>query len=213
MQGISNPKTRTQEILRIMLKGLMEGELPPEVKEKLKAVDWNIDALTKIAAFGANDYETMKESGMSPHKGLLTLGPIGSGKTEAMLKVRQLTKPGFKHENMFDIMLNFNTKGDAALLPFRHGPKFSSTQLPMDCFFDDLGVERTGSYFGTKAEIGIDLIYMRHLLFKKTGAKSHFTTNMNIEELTTNYKDISRSRLREMCNLVQFSKNAPDLRF
>jgi DNA replication protein DnaC len=206
------PKKSTQEIIDYFVSQLKRSNLSQELSDKLTAINWNIDVYAKIAAYASNDVESMAKYGIDPNKGILLMGPIGCGKTEVMMLLRSIIKPGFKVENIFDIMLGFNTKGDAVLIPFRKGPILSSTQKQIYCFFDDLGVERTGSYFGTKAEIGIDLIYMRHLNFKETGAKSYFTTNMNVDEITNNYKDISRSRLREMCNVIQFSKNAPDLR-
>lgn len=208
-----NPKDLTKMILEKFIDSLQKKQWPSQVKEKLRELDWNKEQLRQIAAYAANDNATMEALNINPNKGLLLMGPIGCGKTEALLIARNFIKPGFKYENMHDLMLKFNTKGDAGLAPYRHGPIHPSTQQPIDCFFDDLGIERTGSYYGNKAEIGIDLIYMRHLLYKRSGAKSHFTTNMNLEELTNNYKDVSRSRLREMCNLIQFPKDAPDLRF
>jgi energy-coupling factor transporter ATP-binding protein EcfA2 len=155
----------------------------------------------------------MHRLNINPNKGLLIMGPVGCGKTEIMSMLKKFIKPGIKDEYVYDIMANYNAEGDRALKPFRHGPIHSATGKPIECLFDDLGVDRPSNHFGNRILIGQDLIYIRHLLFKKTRAKSHFTTNLNVEELTEYYKDISRSRLREMCNVIQYPKDAPDLRF
>ncbi|MBB6609726.1 hypothetical protein H7F15_01635 [Pontibacter sp. Tf4] len=206
------PQWSTGTILAYFIQTMQCVDWPKEIRDKLIQFNWHRDILEKIAAYAAKDIEAMQKLNINPQKGLLLMGPVGCGKTEIILMLKKFIKSGIKEEYVYDIMMNCSEKGEKALSPYRFGPIFSQSGKPIDCLFDDLGVDPPITHFGRKIIVGQELIYIRHLFFKKTGAKSHFTTNLNVEELTEYYKNISRSRLREMCNVIQFPKDAPDLR-
>ncbi|WP_299818046.1 hypothetical protein [uncultured Pontibacter sp.] len=186
---------------------------PQETREKLIEFNWHRNIFEILAAYAANDVDAMHRLQINPKKGFLLMGPVGCGKTEAIMMLRKFIKPGLKCEFMYDIKTACSIKGEAAITPFRFGPIHSTSSKQIECLFDDLGVDVPINYFGRYIHIGQELIYGRHLNFKKTGVRSHFTTNLNVEELTEYYKEISGSRLREMCNVVQYPDDAPDLRF
>lgn len=202
-----------EEIYYGFLNSLKERAWPKDIYEKLKAVDFNKSIYKKLAAYAANDLNSMENLGLDPKKGLLLMGPVGCGKSESMIFLGKVMRPGFKHERIHNIVTAYNLNGDAGSVPRIKGPKRPNSHIYADMYIDDLGTERTGSFFGAKAELGTDLILTRYQFFKEDNTKTHFTTNLFPEDLTASYQPICTSRLREMCNTIYYSEEAPDLRF
>jgi DNA replication protein DnaC len=89
--------------------------------------------------------------------------------------------------------------------------------IPKICF-DDLGVEAPGRYYGKDCNTIAEVILSRHEKFirKKTSTYNNLhtiiTTNLNATEIEKRYGERVRSRIREMFNLITFSKKAKDKR-
>jgi len=57
-----------------------------------------------------------------------------------------------------------------------------------------------------------EIILSRYDLFIRHKMLTHFTTNLSADEIEKLYGARVRSRLREMCNLIAFPKDALDKR-
>ena len=68
---------------------------------------------------------------------------------------------------------------------------------------DDLGEEQKARYMGNEICAITRVINSRHTLWRKHGAVTHFTTNLEPDELREKYGDRVYRRLLEMCTIVE----------
>lgn len=76
---------------------------------------------------------------------------------------------------------------------------------------DDLGTENNRKHFGNESNVIADIIFKRYsnkIPFNQT----HFTTNLNADEIEQFYGERVRSRMREMFNIINIPVTAKDLR-
>lgn len=127
--------------------------------------------------------------------GSIIVGNPGSGKTLFFEIMQKILHPKdervFSKFNTLDVVLQFNNK------EVGHGV-FSKWQ-DKNLFFDDLGTEDKGSFYGEKVEVFEKFIQFRYDLFRSKKLKTHFTTNLSKNQLNDRYGLRCASRLNEMC--------------
>lgn len=139
-----------------------------------------------------------EQDGMSLNKGLLLLGPYGTGKTELfmiMQKAMALLKSPlvFQAKVMWEIAQQFTKEG------------FEATEIVKGhCFFDEMGLDGREAVqnFGNKVNISDVVVLSRYNDFKSNQVLSHFTSNKTLKELKEYLDGRSADRLLEMCNVI-----------
>lgn len=129
-------------------------------------------------------------------RGALILGNVGSGKTfvmDILLRVihNQDTKK-FSKVNAIDLITDFNMYGHDVFKKYDR----------KNVFFDDLGAETKGKYYGENMEAFEKLIQIRYNDYRDFGVVTHFTTNLNKKQMLERYGERIISRLKEMCEII-----------
>lgn len=176
--------------------------------------DNDLPVVNSLLVYFLRDESVAPAAGIDLNKGILLMGPVGCGKT-SLLRIMSLLcpavyKPSFHSCN--EIVIEFNTKGFEAILPYTKGSFLSYTSIPRIHCFDDLGLEPRGSYFGTPCNVIAEILLSRYNYFTTRRMITHVTTNLNTGELESIYGDRLRSRMREMFNLITFDNNSTDKR-
>ena len=135
------------------------------------------------------------------------MGNVGSGKTELFKIFKACNFPnrsfGIKEcRDMSEIFLNNHYKGINQYGKGAVTPKKISHML-----FDDLGAENDINYYGNKVNVMSDIIIDRYRHFVISDLKSHFTTNLQKEEIQEEYGERVMSRLKQMTNFVMLGGN------
>ncbi len=136
------------------------------------------------------------ESKYEASKCLLITGDVGTGKT-MFLKLIQKALPlqdKFKATTCGEIAIKYNTDGSSCF-DYYNGNHW---------FFDDLGTEMEGSYYGTKVNVMEQLLLQRYTDFTGKGLKTHITTNLTLQEIEKRYGARVFDRLKEMFEIVPF---------
>lgn len=128
-------------------------------------------------------------------RGVMLIGNAGSGKTlffEMMQKILHPQDPRmFVRVSVLDTVVAFNQKTIGHEVFHRYKDK--------NVFFDDLGTEDKGRHYGESVEVFEKFIQFRYDLYRNRGIKTHFTTNLNGQQVKHRYGDRCYSRLNEMC--------------
>jgi len=78
--------------------------------------------------------------------------------------------------------------------------------------FDDLGTEDEVRHYGSVTNVLGQIILMRYELFQSRKVMTHFTSNLTSDQIGNHYGERVRSRLREMCNWIEYSPESRDKR-
>jgi DNA replication protein DnaC len=162
--------------------------------------------IRKILCYAIRDEEACQKYQIDMNKGILLLGPVGSGKTSLMNLIRDFFPISFRPiiKSTREISYEFNQEGYATI------DKYGKTEK-VYCF-DDLGVESSLKHYGNECNTMGEIILSRYDQYIQSGTITHVTTNLNSVELEKMYGVRVRSRLREMFNLIAFSKETHDKR-
>ena len=68
--------------------------------------------------------------------------------------------------------------------------------------FDDLGDEEAKNNYGNYREVMKDVIETRYEHFIDYGLLTHFTTNLDMDDIEKRYGSRARSRIMQMCNII-----------
>jgi DNA replication protein DnaC len=139
-------------------------------------------------------------------KGILLIGPIGSGKTTIMslLRVFLFKQQLYTIKSSRDIALEYQRDGVDVI------NKYGKKHQPL--FIDDLGVENTSKFYGNECNTIGEILLQRYELLTNYQIVTHATTNLNADELEQLYGNRVRSRLRTMFNLITFPTTTKDKR-
>lgn len=161
--------------------------------------------LYKLCIYFIRDFHACAKLNIDPNKGILLSGPVGCGKTSLMKLLRHIV-PHYKPYEVIparNITFSFNNIG------FKTIEEYGNSNFYC---FDDLGVETTGRHFGKDCNVMGEILLSRYDLFLKRNIKTHATTNLNAQELEERYGSRVRSRMRQLFNLIAFSKESKDKR-
>jgi energy-coupling factor transporter ATP-binding protein EcfA2 len=149
----------------------------------------------------------------SSAKGILLFGAPGSGKTELLYIFNALCQAHkkFHYKNRGKIMYGFGSTSFWDLLKMHEDNKQPIIDNGSHWFYDELGLDACRAYksYGNSVDIDTRVLQLRYKVFR-SGTITHFTTNLNLEMFEneqTGYDQRTRSRLKEMCNLIAFTGN------
>jgi len=124
-------------------------------------------------------------------KSIMIFGGNGTGKTLLFELLKRIVHPKsglkFRSRNVLDTVLDFNTRGHEC---FRDDQKSS-------VFYDDLGSEDRGYWYGDKVEVFEKLIQFRYDNWRSNNLRTFFTSNLTLDELLTKYGSRCRYRIKE----------------
>jgi hypothetical protein len=153
----------------------------------------------------ANDLLSFHKSPLLPEKGCLLFGGVGSGKTD-FLKMYSFISHIFggnaiKYVHSRDLMAKYELEGMSGIIEYVQ-------KKGGFLVIDEIGLDNEISFhYGNKTNIISDLILTRYEMWKNTGGKTFFSTNLSIDELKKKYDERVFSRMFEMCNFVVFDSS------
>jgi predicted ATPase len=145
-------------------------------------------------------------------KGILLTGPVGCGKTALMTVLRFFEQPPTRYilKSCRDVSFEFIQNGYETIHKYsRHSFR---NHDPQAYCFDDLGTENNLKYFGNECNVMAEILLSRYDQFISRQLITHLTTNLSASEIEAAYGNRVRSRMREMFNLIAFSKQSIDKR-
>lgn len=172
--------------------------------------------LLQLYAYFSKDEKLCSFYSLSCHKGLFLSGPTGVGKTVLMKLVRQFYNQTTRYRVVScpQVALEFMDQGSNIMMYYgRNYVDFiDRTGILQAYCFDDLGTEDEVRHYGSQANVLGQIILMRYDLYQTRKVMSHFTSNLTSEQIGTHYGERVRSRLREMCNWIEFASGSEDKR-
>lgn len=177
-------------------------ELYKLVQERAKLIVPNFentelyDIMTEY--FSKNNKFT--ERGYDHNKGLLVVGGVGTGKTEAFNVFRELFRASdrfFKVVSCRQVIREYTVDGAKTLN--KYGSDSKKT-----IYFDDLGLEEVNvKMYGNTANVMSEILLDRYDNFKRLGVKTFATSNLSADQFSEIYGERMRDRMREMFNYIQ----------
>lgn len=181
----------------------------------------NKDQVKGFVAWISGDLQTLSELGLSPQKGLMLRGNVGSGKSILFRIWDDLIKGDdsrFFSKMVFTscekVAKQYAKGGDAFIERYgelavrydvssTHPDKHSRYVVS----FDDLGNEEAKNHYGNFKEVMVDVINHRYDWMVEMGLHTHLTTNLTWQEIADRYGARVESRLRQMCNVLDIGVN------
>ncbi len=136
------------------------------------------------------------------------MGKPGTGKTHLMQYFARNPKASYIHptcKHISELYRQGWTSENIETIPYYSGYQMAHSdymfgQKELGICFGDLGSESESSNFGNKRNVIEEIIFNRYES-KMPFWFTHFTTNLNAEQLEQFYGERLRDRLREMCNV------------
>lgn len=157
------------------------------------------------------DYVTKDEAFLkrsdkySFEKGLLVLGSVGTGKTQAFNVFREISRGS---NNFFDvvstrhIIRDYTVEGASVLSKYGRDSK-------RVIYFDDLGLEEVNAkMYGNNANVMSEILMDRYENFKRYGTKTFASSNLTATQFEEVYGARMRDRFREMFNIIKVEGNS-----
>jgi DNA replication protein DnaC len=150
------------------------------------------------------------------NKGLFLSGKTGVGKTIHMKLIRQFMnfKTRFRMKTCHSLALEYMNTGSEIIMYY--GRNFvdyiDPNTINQSYCFDDLGAEDEVKHYGTQTNVLGQIILMRYELFQNRRVLTHFTSNLTAPQIEKCYGERVRSRLREMCNWIEYNSSSNDKR-
>lgn len=168
-----------------------------------------------LLIYAIGDKETAIKRNLDLKKGILLTGPVGCGKTSIMSLVRYFFPSGkqYRIKSTREISFEFEKEGYKIINRYSGRKESDPPNLSPAVFcFDDLGVEQAQKHFGNDCDVMGEILLSRYDLFVSKKIPTHITTNLSASEIEQRYGNRVRSRMREMFNLLAFTKDSKDKR-
>jgi len=166
-----------------------------------------------VLCYFLRDEVTAKKLDLNIQKGILINGPVGCGKTTIFRFLHSLRIPEISYKIISARELSFEYYSDGFQVIRKYSSQhFNANSKACTLVIDDIGSEQEIKLYGNTCNVIKEIILSRYDFFISHKMKTHFTTNYNGDELLDFYGERAKSRLREMCNLLSFSKATPDKR-
>lgn len=187
----------------------------PDRPSTFKNDEWCKQIFTLLSLYFTNDIRFEKNGTYSLDKGILIMGNVGCGKTFALEMFLDNQKCAFVKCEAETCADNYKNDGEKALIKYydKMTPAFAMNSFGHTSYgilFDDLGVEDPKKHFGNEMTVMAKIIRERHK--RKLFSQTFMTTNLNAKEIEERYGTRTRSRMREMFNIIKFADKAPDRR-
>ncbi len=144
--------------------------------------------------------EKFTQRGYNLNKGLLVVGDVGTGKTEAFNVFRELLRSSnrfFQVASCRQIIRDYTNEGAKVLNKYGRDSKHT-------VYFDDLGLEEVNvKMYGNNANVMSEIMLDRYESFKREGIKTFATSNLGAKEFGEIYGERMRDRMREMFNFIE----------
>lgn len=180
--------------------------------EKFHFREADIVNIQKLICYFLKDEVMAANFNLDLSKGILLSGPVGCGKTSLLNLMKYLTPTEHKFfvKPCRDISFEFIQDGYEIIHKYSKGKLYQSE--PKTICFDDLGIENNLKYFGNECNVMAEILLSRYDIFTVKKIQTHITTNLSASEIEKQYGNRVRSRLRELCNLIAYDRNAIDKR-
>ena len=170
--------------------------LPDETKP---IIAWLCQYFSEDPEFEKQKPDWLLTDRPSLKKGIMLIGPNGVGKTLTLEVFHRMAQFGLL-KRYFGMTDGRQVASDIA----RNGFEAISRYTSADKLFNELGSELPAKYYGNSIDAMYEVIFEREKLFNTKLQKTHITTNMNAEQLADRYDTAIFSRLRGMCNIIEF---------
>ena len=172
--------------------------------------------LLQLYAYFSKDAGLCEFYSIQQSKGLFLSGPTGVGKTVLMKLVRHFYNQTSRYRIVAcpQVSMEFMERGSNVMMYYgRNYVDFiDQNALTQSYCFDDLGTEDEVRHYGSVTNVLGQIILMRYELFQSRKVMTHFTSNLTSEQIGNHYGERVRSRLREMCNWIEYSPESRDKR-
>ena len=174
------------------------------------------DVILQLYAYFTGDINLCKHYGIDLRKGLFLSGKTGVGKTVHMKILRQFMsyKERFKMKSCTQLALEYMDQGSQILTKYgrNYVDHVDQNTINQSYCLDDIGTEDEVKHYGTQINVLGQIILMRYELYQERQVLTHFTSNLTAPQIEKHYGDRVRSRLREMCNWIQYTAESTDKR-
>ncbi|MBK3517722.1 ATPase [Carboxylicivirga marina] len=153
--------------------------------------DEDMPIIKKLFVYFIRDEEQAKQQGINLRKGILTLGPVGCGKT-ALMRLMPLILhniQGFPLKACRDISFEFKKDGFDTIYRYskRSFTISPGQRIPKTICLDDLGAESNIKHYGSECNVLAEVILSRYDLFISDRLITHATTNLNAQDIEKLY--------------------------
>lgn len=145
---------------------------------------------------------------LSLKKGIYLVGNVGSGKTLILELINKMLEVKFMIVACDIITDNVRIDGVGSYSKYCKIYKDNSDTELNNILFDDLGVESKAKYYGDVINPMYDILMRRYRAFCNHGVKTHFTSNVGLNDLVSTYDIRFESRIKEMCNIIKLGGSA-----
>lgn len=165
-----------------------------------------------VAMYFTQDIRFETEYGHSLKKGLILYGNVGCGKTTLMKLFMDNPYQSYAVIHCRKVSADFQKDGVAGIEKYYNwvnpGVRMMFGHNDLGICFDDLGTESSAKNYGNESNVMSEIILSRY----ESKTPSHITTNLSMDQIEEYYGIRVRSRLREMCNLIEFPIDLMDKR-
>lgn len=164
-----------------------------------------------LCLYFSNDDRFETELNFSLKKGIMLSGSVGCGKTTIMKAFMINSQNSFSFAKCRDVSNEFMLKDNQDNTVSKYSKIISDKshvfvgQKDVGLCFDDLGTESVKKNYGNDTDVMSEIIYLRYE--RKLFNKTHFTLNINGDNIKEMYGHRLYSRLREMCNHITFCES------
>lgn len=159
----------------------------------------------------------MADYNLSPKKGLMLYGNVGVGKSIMLRLLERNAIQSYKTVSCRRVAERYSEEGEAViqeysnLFPNQYRSRYYNQEW-LGCFFDDLGTERDGKFYGKGLNAMEEILQNRYDNMTCRGPKTHLTSNLSLKQLEDRYGLRVIDRLYQLFNLIEIPKEATNLR-